>query len=467
MTRGAQARECARRAHRAEAGAGVEEGGDDGAESADQVEGRFQRGHGQGAERDDEADQREEEADLGQVAVGQRHAIDAHRHDPRRPEGVDHLAVEIFEKDQQPADLDTSRGGAGAAADKHHGDDKDAREVRPAVVVRGDKTRRGADRNDGEGRVAQCRGDIGGLGVVEQAGGHRERDHAEKNEVKPSFLVLFPFAPALREQPRVEHETDRAEQHENDEPPFDGGAPVKTDARILRAEAAGGDGRERVADGVEDGHAEHDKPDKAHRRYAEVDLPEADGGVAHACGEAFTEFARGLAAEEGFRATAAGHRQHGDEKHEDAHAAEPLGGGAPEEQAARPDFHVGDRAGARGGEARGRFENRGGRGQRRGREHVGQRAEQGAQGPTEADDDDGLAAQDFAGRAASEPAKQAARGRGEDGGKPERTVRSEAGFLVVDRVGEATDHRPGHEQKQEADEAAELAVIHGPFRRGA
>ena len=197
--------------------------------------------------------------------------------------------------------------------------------------------------------------------VVKQAGGDDRGGEGERPQVKARFLVLLPFGPAAGQQPGVEHEADGAECHKDYEPPLDGGAAKGGDAGVFGAEAAGGDGGEGMTDGIEERHAKGDEAEQANGGEADVNLPEAKGGVAHTGGEPFAELGAGFIAEEGFRAAAAsGDGEYSDEEHEDSHAAEPLGGGAPEKDAAREDFNIGHGRGTGGGEAGGRFKNGGG-----------------------------------------------------------------------------------------------------------
>jgi hypothetical protein len=152
---------------------------------------------------------------------------------------MDHLAREIFEENHQAAHFDPSRGGAGTAADKHHSDDEDAREVRPLVVVRGDKSGGGADGNNCEGRVTQGCGGVRRLRIVEQTSGHGQGHDGEDTQIEARFFILFPFAPSSGNEPSVEHEADSAQDHEEDDPPLHGRALVEADACVACAEPPG------------------------------------------------------------------------------------------------------------------------------------------------------------------------------------------------------------------------------------
>ena len=218
-------------------------------------------------------------------------------------------------------------------------------------------------------------------------------------------------------------------------------------APVAGAEPPGRNGGEGMADRIEGGHAQPDQAKEADHGKANVDLPQPQRGVAHPGGETLTELGARFSAEEGLGA-GSNHGKDGNEKHENPHPPQPLGRGAPEKDASGIIFDITHGAGSCGGETGGRFEKCRCWIHRGRAEHVGKGTEGGAQGPTQSNNGNSLAAEDFPGRSASKKVEGSPDHRSDQGGKTKGVVGRLFWFVVIDGVSQTTDHGSG-EQEQE------------------
>src|SRR3989339_715243 len=123
-----------------------------------------------------------------------------------------------------------------------------------------------------------------------------------------------------------------------------------TDAQVLDAETARGQGCEGMADGVEPRHSAQDEEQGLDDRETQVNEPEDLGGSGYPGGY----LVHGRTGSLRFHETEAAEPEEGkdrDGEDDDAHAAEPVSRGAPEKQGAGQYFYIREYARSRGRES--------------------------------------------------------------------------------------------------------------------
>ena len=256
-----------------------------------------------------------------------------------------------FEEDEDAADLDAAAGGACAGADEHQQHKHRLGQGAPLVEIRRGEARGGDDGTHLEGSMGQrFKGGVGPQQRGENDAGGGQND----DEIPPYLLHPERLSELTEEEEIVGVEVDAEEDHENGDDPLQVGT-VAGDGISLDAEAAGTGSAEAVGDGLKNGHPAQQQKDDLQHRQAEIDDIQDPGGAAD-LGHQLAHAGAG-----GFRLhqvelTAAGHRQHRQQEHQHAHAADPVGEAAPEQARIAHGLHIRQDGRARGGEAGHRFE---------------------------------------------------------------------------------------------------------------
>ena len=180
---------------------------------------------------------------------------------------IDRL-LDVLEQHNDAHHLDAAAGGTRATAHNHHRDRGDEEQPAPKVVVviatlearvrqqRDHMKQRSADalalglRMRGQllvGNHIEMRGEI-------ETGHENQRETKDGNQVPTQFLVAPNHIETLVEQKMIHREVDARQQHEQDAHIFDITRLEITDARLMRAETARGDGRHGVANGIKGVH---------------------------------------------------------------------------------------------------------------------------------------------------------------------------------------------------------------------
>ena len=255
----------------------------------------------------------------------------------------------------------------------------------------------------------------------------------------------------------MQREVDAAEQHEQHQNHFNGGAVEIHNARIVGGKAAGRHRREAVKNGVERRHAREPEGGGTQHHEADVDIPQRLGGFLDARREfAVLHRARRF----GLVKLHTAHTQHGQDGHRqyhDAHAAQKLQNPAPQidryGQLIQPDQH----SGAGGGQTGHGFKVGVGKCCRIVREHERQRTEQGEQRPEQAHDHKAIAqAQLFFNGAHRQPQQQTADER--------NAVRPQKGLYrpVITEPGkqQRRQHGDAEQHQQQAHDALNDGELH-------
>ena len=153
----------------------------------------------------------------------------------------------------------------------------------------------------------------------------------------------------------VKTEVESGHNHKNGDDPVDKGRIIGAHAGISRREAAGGQCSEGVGERIEEVHAAEHKQNGLQNGEPQIDKPEYFCGLGDFGGDFIQRRAGGFGADQ----LNAAHAQEGEDchgEHHDAHAAEPVGQGAPEEHRAGQAFDGGKNGCPGGGKAAHGFE---------------------------------------------------------------------------------------------------------------
>ena len=181
----------------------------------------------------------------------------------------------------------------------------------------------------------------------DQRGGARHQQQEE-----PGLVALECLLEAALEQQKVQTKVQGEEQREDGDDNFGGGISVGAHAEIAVGEATGSGGGEGVDQGIIQGQTADSQQNHLGQGEGEVHLVEDLGGLGLLGHQLGKDRAGGLRLGEVVRT----HTQRGDDggdQHQHAHAAQPVGKGAPEEDAVGQGLDVGENGGAGGGEAGG------------------------------------------------------------------------------------------------------------------
>ena len=293
---------------------------------------------------------------------------------------------EALAPDQERAHAFQTAGGRSAAsADQGESEQQGDRDGRPHAVIADRESggghegsgleRRVADGASGGGetfRETVSRRQVVHLALEQQGDGDDGGHAAQDDGVHAELLVAEIRERPAGEEPDVQGEIRAGYEHEEHDDERDRGAVERGDAVLTRAEPAGGDGREGVADRLEEVHPGEPEQEDLQGRDAHVDEPQDLRGGRDARRDLRVGgFQAGRLGVVHHLAAAVEHRQDGQHQHHDSHAAEPRLRGAPEDHAFRqalhaqrqfgavPQGHPGmDERGSGGGEPGERFEER-------------------------------------------------------------------------------------------------------------
>ena len=353
----------AERADVSQARTDVAEGRDAGGHSG----GHVRAGQAQDADAQGEQDEVEEQEGNDGVdhVVGHSAAIEAQRPYGAGEDRLKQLDQGRLRDQPYPDQLRPAGRGTAAAAAEHEQQQDRLACLSPEREVLGRESGRRDDRERLEARAPQrvLRQGVGRdplpqrhVVALERAGqkqGRADDDH----KVEPELLASQQGQRAAADRLELEGVVCSGEEHEGHHRPLDQAAVVAADAARVRGEAPGRDGAQGVADRVEGRHAEPDQETRFQRGQTDVQRVQVEGRVADAGGKALLR-GPGCFGEEHLAAGDAQRGQHGDEEGDDAHAADPLAQGSPQEDAFAHRVEVGEDRGAGAGQARHRLEER-------------------------------------------------------------------------------------------------------------
>ena len=226
--------------------------------------------------------------------------------------------------------------------------------MRPLVEIRCREPGRRDDRPDLESRMME--------GLVERrkhsADIDRDRDDRERDDAEISLQLTHLqdfFGPFSEDKEvSVEVHAEHNDEHRNDALHQ---ARVARAAVISHAEASGTGASEGNAECVEQGHSHNKENDNLHDGDSQVDAVQYFGSFLHAGHELAHSRARALCAHE-VHVVAARHGKHGQDKDDDAHAADPVRKASPEQSRVAERLYVGENTRSGGRKARYRLKER-------------------------------------------------------------------------------------------------------------
>ena len=240
-------------------------------------------------------------------------------------------------------DLHTAAGTAGAGAYKHDQYQQRPGVLRPPVEVRRSETCGRDDRSDLERRVMER---------LIQRREHiphvdRDRDDRKCYDAKISLQLAhledFIKLPSQNEEVSVEVDAEHEDEHRDDTLHQTG---ISGAAVIAHTETSRSGTAERNAERVKQRHSHNNEDDDLRHGDPEVDGIQYFGSVFHARDQFADRRARALRTHE-VHVVAAGHREHGKDKDDDAHAAHPVSEASPEEACVAQGFDIAQDTGSR------------------------------------------------------------------------------------------------------------------------
>ena len=272
------------------------------------------------------------------------------------PDGGHHLRVESLLQllaqrlahQEEAAHLDAAAGAARAGTHEHQQHQHLFCQRGPEVEITAGKAGGGNDGADLEGRMAQCLAE----GAVEAADVHRDDGHRRQNDGKigADFLAGRCAAEPAQQQQEIRVEVDAEEDHKDGHDPLDVGREAGK-AVVLEAEAAStrrAKGREQRVEHI---HSARQQEAELHHREREIDAVQDLGRRLHLRHQ-LVHLRAGAFRLHQVDVGAAGQGQQGEQEHQNAHAADPMGEAAPEQDAVGQALHTGQDAGTGGGKAR-------------------------------------------------------------------------------------------------------------------
>ena len=278
-------------------------------------------------------------------------AVHPHRRDGVGVKGLLDFLADALGQSDQTADFHAAAGAAGTGADEHQGHQDGLGKGRPQVVVTAGKAGGGDDGAHLEGRLLHRGAEIGKEipDVPADHGDGRRND----DQVPADFLDgdgLLEFAAG---QVEVGAEVDTEQNHKDRHHHLDVGG-IAGQAVIADTEAAGAGGAESNQQSIHQGTAPRQHKENLEDGHPQIDGVEDFGGGLDR-GNHFFDLGAGAFGLHQVDMAAAGQRHHGQQKDQNAHAADPVGEAAPEQNPHGQALHVGQDRSAGGGETRHRL----------------------------------------------------------------------------------------------------------------
>ena len=289
--------------------------------------------------------------------------------------------------------------------------------------------------------------------------------HGENDQIDLPLRVFRVGRPvAVLQGQKVQGKLRARNQHERHADQLDCGAVEVADAGIVGREAAERNGRETVADGVEQAHAGQPVGGAAGDSEPEIDVPQGLGGFGDARRQLGVLDGTGDFSAVQQHATDTQHGQHGYRQHDDAHAAQPLQELAVEQHGVRHGVQVAQHRGAGSGEPGKGLEDGVGEGNAQPRHGIErQGAEKAEHGPEQHDDEEAVAhPQLFAVSPERQPQDQA----GDEGDEEGEDKRLDAAVPVNQGDDHGGNHGEAEQCQQHADDAAYGFSLHAQHPRG-
>ena len=264
-----------------------------------------------------------------------------------RVQGGLELLGQGLTQNEETAHLDAAAGTAGAGANEHEHDQNLFREGRPQVKIAAGKAGGGDDgahlKSGLPQRLAKA--------VVHTINIRSDDTHChdDDHKVAPHLLAGSSAAELAHEQQEVGVEVDAEQDHENGHDPLDVGRKAGK-AVVAEAEAAGTRRTKGSEHGFEQGHSANQQEHQLQHGKGKVDAVQDLSGGLH-LRHKLVHLRAGAFGFHQVDVRAASQRQQREQKHQNTHAANPVGEAAPEQNAVGQPLHGGQDAGTGGGKA--------------------------------------------------------------------------------------------------------------------
>ena len=258
------------------------------------------------------------------------------------------LPGQCLDVDDKPADLNAAAGGACAGAYEHQHDQYRAAVAGPEVKVRGGVTGGGHHRGDAE----EC---VHGLCVIPQDSGMTQIKQngdgckEEHDQIPADLLHFYGVLEFSQNHQVVEIEVHAEQGHENGGDPFAEHGVFRI-AGIQHTEAAGTGCAKGQTQRLEGVHFADAQQDKVHNGQSQIDAVEPNGRLPQLRHQLTHRGAGGFCPHQ-VEVLPPCHGENGQHKHQNAHAANPVGKAPPEQHTVIHGFYFIQNAGAGGGKA--------------------------------------------------------------------------------------------------------------------
>ena len=264
-----------------------------------------------------------------------------------RVQGGLELLGQGLTQNEETAHLDAAAGAARAGANEHEHDQNLFREGRPQVKIAAGKAGGGDDGAHLKSGLPQrlAKAVVHTINI----GSDDTHCHCDDHKVAPHLLAGSSAAELAHEQQEVGVEVDAEQDHEDGHDPLDVGRKAGK-AVVAEAEAAGARRTKGGEHGFEQGHSANQQEHQLQHGKGKVDaVQDLSGGLylrhqlIHLRAGAFRLHQVDVGA--------AGQRQQREQKHQNTHAADPVGEAAPEQNTVGQPLHGGQDTGTGGGKA--------------------------------------------------------------------------------------------------------------------
>ena len=250
-------------------------------------------------------------------------------------------------QNEEAAHLHAAAGTAGAGTNEHEHDQNLFREGRPQVKIAAGKAGGGDDGAHLKSGLPQrlAKAVVHTINI----GGDDTHCHRNDHKVAPHLLAGSSAAELAHEQQEVGVEVDAEQDHEDGHDPLDVGRKAGK-AVVTEAETAGACRTKGGEQGFEQGHSAKQKEHQLQHGKGKVDAIQNFSGGLY-LGHQLVHLRAGAFGLHQVDVGAAGQRQQREQKHQNAHAADPVGKAAPEQNTVGQPLHGGQDAGTGGGKA--------------------------------------------------------------------------------------------------------------------
>ena len=250
-------------------------------------------------------------------------------------------------QNEEAAHLHAAAGTARTGTNEHKHDQNLFGESRPQVKVAAGKAGGGDDGTHLKRGLPQRLAEA----VVHtiNIGGDDAHCHRDDHKVAPHLLAGSSAAKLAHEQQEVGVEVDAEQDHEDGHDPLDVGRKAAK-AVVAEAKAAGARRTKGGEQCLEQGHSANQQEHQFQHGEGKIDAVQNFSGRLH-LGHQLIHLRAGAFRLHQVDVGAAGQRQQREQEHQNAHAADPVGETAPEQNALGQILHAGQNAGTGGGKA--------------------------------------------------------------------------------------------------------------------